>query len=47
MQAKLQSILLPLCCPRDNVSTLEKVGVSPLFDRNIIGLVAQFLVLLI
>jgi len=39
------SFLLPLCHAGE--SLLEKVGTHPLFDRNVMGLVAQFAVRLI
>ncbi len=43
MKARLQSFLLPLCHAKGN-GLLEKVGTNPIFDRNVIGLVARFAV---
>ncbi len=44
MEAKLQSILLPLCHSGDGSGILEKVGTNPIFDRNVVGLIVQFAV---
>lgn len=44
MEPKLRSFLFPLCHARENANILEKVGTNPLFDRNVIRLVAQFAV---
>ncbi len=46
MESKLQAFLLPLCQARDKTNILEKIGTNPIFDRNVIGLVAQFAVCL-
>ncbi len=43
MQAELQSFLLPFCHAGDD-GLLAQVGTNSLFDRNVIGLVAQFAV---
>jgi len=40
------SFLLPLCHSGARANVLEKVGVNPIFDRNIVGVVAQFAVIL-
>ncbi len=45
MESRIQSFLLPLCQARGCVNTLENVGTNPIFDRNVIGLVAQFAVI--
>ncbi len=47
MQAKLVSFLLPLCHARKETTILAQVGTNPIFDRNVIGLVARFAVCLI
>lgn len=38
------TFLLPLCHARESSGLLEKVGTNLIFDRNVIGVVAQFLV---
>jgi len=38
------SVLLPLCHSGAGTIGLEKIGSNPIFDRNVIGLVAQFAV---
>ncbi len=38
------SFVLPFCHARNGDNVLEKVGANPIFDRNVIGLVAQFAV---
>ncbi len=42
MESKLVPFFLPLCHKGDGL--LEMVGASPIFDRNVIDLVAQFVV---
>ncbi len=43
-ESKLVSFLLPLCHVGAGTHILEKVGANPIFDHNVIGLVAQFAV---
>ncbi len=43
MDSKL-CFLLPLCHARDGTNILTHIGANPIFDRNVIGLVAQFTV---
>ncbi len=41
---KLVSFLLPLCHVGAGSNILEKFGANPIFDRNVVSLIAQFAV---
>ncbi len=46
MESKLVSFLLPLCHVGAGTHILEEVGANPIFDRNVVSLIAQFAVCL-